>query len=251
MASKFNLKAKDHLQTPDSKKLYNLHHFTESAPRYDIATRMLSFGRDRAWKDELIKILPEASAPFCLDLACGTGDIAFGLAKKYPQGKILGLDLTEAMIEIAHKRNAQQKNESANVSFIAADMCVTGLEANSVDILTGSYAIRNAPHLDSALEEIYRVLKPGAIAAFLDFSKPSSKLGQKIQYGLLKFWGSFCGLILHGNPEVHGYISSSIRSFPDREQLKHTLERHGLQVVQSKKLYLGMLEITVVRKTQC
>lgn len=241
--SSFNLKARDHLSTADSKRRFNLSHFTESAPRYDLATRMLSFGRDSAWKQRLIEILPSMEQPFCVDIACGTGDVAFSLAEKYPKGTILGTDLTEAMVKIAEKRNTAD-----NVTFEICDMCNLNVSSDSVDVLTGSYAIRNAPDLRAALDEIKRVLKPGAIAAFLDFSKPENKTMQKIQYGLLKFWGSFCGLVLHANPEVHGYISASIRSFPDRERLQELFKESGFEVVKRESLYLGMLEITLVRK---
>ena len=241
--SKFNLKAKDHLSSSDDKRRYNLCHFTESAPRYDVATRMLSFGRDSAWKRKLIEVLPALENPFCVDIACGTGDVAFSLARKYPDGTILGADLTGAMIAIADKRN-----KFDNVSFETCDMCNLNIRASSVDILTGSYAIRNAPDLHLALKEIDRVLKPGAWAAFLDFSKPKNKILQKIQFALLKFWGSFCGLVLHANPEVHGYISASIKNFPDREQLQHMFEAAGFDVVKQKSLYLGMLEILLVQK---
>lgn len=243
MAAQFNLRAKEYLDSADSKREFNLQHFTESAPRYDIATRILSLGRDAAWKQELIRALPEMQSPVCVDIACGTGDVAFALARRYPHAEILGTDLTQAMIDIANRRNT-----FSNVRFLACDMSRLDLQDNSVDILTGSYAIRNAATLEDALAEVHRVLKPGAIAAFLDFSKPKSSSAQKVQYYLLKFWGGLCGLLLHANPEVHGYIAASIKKFPDREKLKQIFEQKGFELVKKKKLYCGMLEILLLSK---
>jgi demethylmenaquinone methyltransferase/2-methoxy-6-polyprenyl-1,4-benzoquinol methylase len=244
MGAKFNLKAKDYLDSAESKRFYNLQHFTESAPRYDLATKMLSFGRDAAWKRKLIAILPiDEQAPFCVDIACGTGDIAIGVAKKYPTGEVLGTDLTQAMVDIANVRNTLP-----NLKFETADMCSLDLRSSSVDILTGSYAIRNAPSLNDVLLEINRVLRTGGKAAFLDFSKPRSKLSQKIQFALLKFWGSFCGLVLHGNPEVHGYISQSIKDFPDEIELDKKLKAAGFKKLKEEKLYFGMLKLILLQK---
>ena len=89
--AKFNLKIKDYIQTPERKRDYNEQHFSEAASRYDFATRAMSLGRDLAWKRQLIALLPDMAKPVCLDLACGTGDVTFMLAEKYPDGEITGL----------------------------------------------------------------------------------------------------------------------------------------------------------------
>ena len=240
----FTLKASEQLDSAEGKRLFNLHHFTESAPRYDIATRFLSLGRDSAWKRKLLQTLPQEAVPYCVDIACGTGDVSIGLAEKYPKGQVLGTDLAQAMIDIAQERNSFE-----NLNFAVGDMCNLEVESSTVDILTGSYAIRNAPDLEDALREIHRVLRPGGQAALLDFSKPTSAIPQRMQYLLLKFWGSLCGLILHGNSEIHGYISSSIKTFPDRTSLLALFEQNGLRVLNTQKLYFGMLEIILLEKS--
>lgn len=235
MTEKLNLKAKDHLGSSVGKKYFNEKHFTESAPRYDIATRGLSLGQDSYWKRCLIRELPPVEAPFCVDIACGTGDVAFLLADKYSAGEILGVDLTQGMIDLAEDRNTNPR-----VRFSRQDMGQLALPDHSVDILTGSYAIRNAPDLDETLNEFHRVMKPGGHVAFLDFSKPHTKLLQVLQFWTLKWWGSFWGLVLHGNPEVHGYISASIREFPDRKELARKFAKHGFEIVKSRNFFPGM-----------
>lgn len=238
MKEAFNLKAKDHLDSSEGKRLYNEKHFAESAPRYDMATRGLSFGRDSSWKRHLIAGLPSMDHPTCVDVACGTGDVTFLLAEKYQDGEILGFDLTAEMIEIANRRN-----QHSRVRFAVQDMSRLSLPDHSVDILTGSYAIRNAPDLEEVIREFSRVVKYGGHLAFLDFSKPKGRLARKAQYLMLKLWGSFWGLVLHGNPEVHGYISSSIRNFPDHEQLEALFNRCGFSIEKSRPFFMGMMRL--------
>jgi demethylmenaquinone methyltransferase/2-methoxy-6-polyprenyl-1,4-benzoquinol methylase len=230
------------IQTPDSKRNYNEGLFTRVAEEYDQATRAMSLGRDRAWKRRLVSLLPELTAPRCVDLACGTGDVTFELAVKYPQGEIVGIDLTPAMIEVARGRS-----QCSRVEFQAADMCRTNLPGAWADIVTGSYALRNAPVLDHALAEVHRILKPGGHAAFLDFAKSPARWRQALQLPLLKCWGGFWGLVIHGGPE-HAYIAESLRQFPDRVVLREQFAQHGFEFVASRNCFGGMLEILVWKR---
>jgi ubiquinone/menaquinone biosynthesis methyltransferase len=231
------------LAQPLEKRDYNEKLFTTVAPRYDLITKVLSFGRDASWKRALIKELPSTAAPVCLDLACGTGDIAFSLVNRYPQGRVVGLDLTPSMIE-----RAQAKNTHSNLSFVQGDMAALPCEDSSCDIVTGGYALRNAPDLAQALGEASRVLKPSGTAAFLDFSKPSSPLAQKMHYALLKFWGSLWGFVLHGDASVYGYIADSLKAFPDRAQFKTMLQDAGFRVINAPLFMGGMIQIIICEK---
>lgn len=240
---KFDLKIRDHLHDPQRKRDFNEAHFSEAASRYDIATRAMSLGRDSVWKRALIDALPMVGTPKCVDLACGTGDIVFALAHRYPHGEILGLDIAEPMLE-----KARQRQTTDHVCFEKRDMCVTGLEDASVDILTGSYAIRNAPRLQDAIQEIARIMKPGGTVALLDFSKSLSPTRQKIDAALLKYWCGLWGFLLHGNPEVHSYIAASLQTFPNRQELSSMFKGVGLHVEKAQPFYFGMLELLVLRK---
>ncbi len=238
----FTLNIRAGIATAEKKRDYNERLFTRVATEYDLATRAMSLGRDRIWKRRLVHLLPAAKAPRCVDLACGTGDVTEMLAERFPDGEILGVDLTPAMIEVARGRN-----EVANVRFRAADMCHTGLPDNWADFVTGSYALRNAPVLDEALTEVRRVLKPGGHAAFLDFAKSPVLWRQRMQLPLLKAWGGFWGLVIHGGPE-HAYIAESLRQFPDRKAIRERFARHGFTLTSSRNCFGGMLEILVIRR---
>jgi demethylmenaquinone methyltransferase/2-methoxy-6-polyprenyl-1,4-benzoquinol methylase len=243
MSDRFVLKIGDHLENAETKKHYNERLFCEVAPRYDFITRALSFGRDAAWKRTLVSLLPAHESPVCVDLACGTGDLTFLLASKYPAGNIVGLDITEPMLDIARDRNAH-----ANVSFVNQDMRSIETPSESVDIVTGGYALRNAPDLGTVIDEISRVLKPGGIAAFLDFSKPEAKIPQSMEYWGLKTWTGLWGVLLHRNHEVYSYIAESLQRFPDREHLRNMFQREGFSIVDFRRFFGGIMELLVVQK---
>ncbi|MDF3128591.1 class I SAM-dependent methyltransferase [Kiritimatiellaeota bacterium B1221] len=226
--------------TPESKRQYNRTLFKEVAPRYDLIARVLSFGRDSAWKKWLLKSLPDDGPSQILDLACGTGDLTRALAERYPRAQVTGLDLTPEMLELTHGPE--------QIIWKEGDMCKLQENEETNDIITGGYALRNAPDLDTCLGEISRVLKPGGCAAFLDFSAPVSPLFRRIHYGLLWGWGAFWGLCLHGKPSVYVYIAKSLARFPDHQQLHRQLENHQLPVVNSRRFMLGMIEVLICKK---
>ena len=244
MPKKFSLKIKEYIDSPERKKAYNEEHFNEAARHYDFATKAMSLGRDQAWKRHLVNALPGIEHPVCVDLACGTGDVTFMVGGKYPHGKVTGVDLTPAMLDLAEQRNALD-----HVRFQQGDMGSLDFADGSVDVVTGSYAVRNAPDLTQALQEIQRILKPSGTLALLDFSKPRSLWFQAFQYQVLKYWCGFWGLVLHGNPEVHSYIAASLRAYPDREALHLLVNECGFSVHFSRRFYLGTLELLVLKKS--
>jgi demethylmenaquinone methyltransferase/2-methoxy-6-polyprenyl-1,4-benzoquinol methylase len=244
MKERFEFDAQADFADPTRKQQVTRDVFARLAPAYDRFTPGLSFWRDRTWKRDMIRRLPPAPQPACLDLACGTGDLCFLLAARYPSGKILGTDITDAMLELARKRN-----QFANVEFTNADMMNTDLPAANCDIVTGGYALRNAPDLDRALAEIARVLKPGGAAAFLDFSNPPNLFLRRVNRILLLLWGGAWGLCLYGNPKLFTYITASLNTFPDRVELRRRLAAHGLSTTGSRLHMFGLLETIFVQKT--
>jgi demethylmenaquinone methyltransferase/2-methoxy-6-polyprenyl-1,4-benzoquinol methylase len=239
---RFRLKAREWLDVPERKRAYNERHFAEAASRYDLATRMMSFGRDAVWKEALVAALPDLPAPVCVDLACGTGDVAFLLAGRYPGGDVTGLDLSAPMLAVARERN-----RFANVRFERGDLCDLPYPDGSADIVTGSYALRNAPDLRKALTEVQRVLSPGGVAAFLDFSNSTRSSLRYPQYLLLRSWCGLWGLLLHGTPEIHGYVAESLREFPDRNRLREIFRENRFEVLTERRFFLGITGLVVLR----
>lgn len=172
MRRRFSLSIGDHLKTPGGKRHSNEKVFGEIAARYDLITRILSFGADRRWKRDLVAALASVQAQqraelACVDLACGTGDISLLVAQQFPKARVVGLDICPEMLEVARTRASGDQ-----LRFVQQDMTCLQFELDSIDLVTGGYALRNAPELSTTLGEIHRILKPGGVAAFLDFSKP-------------------------------------------------------------------------------
>ena len=237
------LRLRDSLTTADKKREFNKELFRGIAANYDRTNALLSFWRDRAWKRDLISSLPPLNRPRCLDIACGTGDLCELLAAKYPDAEIVGLDLSEAMLNIARARVLGPR-----VTFREGDMCQMDFPDGSFDVVTGGYALRNAPDLNQVLAEIRRVLKPGGVAAFMDFSKPAAKVFQCLEFCVLAVWAGICGLLL-GKPKEYSYIVASLRRFPDRLALHKLLEENGFVDVKSRLFFFGVIERVIVRKT--
>jgi ubiquinone/menaquinone biosynthesis C-methylase UbiE len=112
--------------------------------------------------------------------------------------------------------------------------------------VTGSYALRNAPDLRKAVAEVHRVLSPGGVAAFLDFSNPERYPLRHLQYLLLRSWCGLWGLLLHGTPEIHGYVAESLRVFPDRNRLRGIFRENGFEVSTERRFFLGITGLVVL-----
>ena len=233
------------LALPETKRRYNRRLFEIVAPRYGLVTRLLSFGRDGAWKRHLVAQIPRRRVQCCVDLACGSGDVSLLLAERFREAEIWGVDLTPSMLALARRRIGRKR-----VHFIEGDMCHTTFADNSVDVVTGGYALRNAPDLESALDEIFRILAPGGDALFLDFSKPAEQRQAARQYRLLRFWGRLWGLLLHGDPSVYGYIATSLSCFPDRGTLGRLVESAGFTWCSETLFMGGMLSCSHFRKPE-
>lgn len=210
------------LATPSAKARYVRRLFGTIADRYDLITVVLSYGRDRAWKRR-VGLLADAGPGTCaLDLACGTGDIAFELAAR--GARTVGLDLTPRMIELA-RRKRQARHGS--VAFVVGDMAALPFADASVDLVTTGYGLRNVPELDVALDEIGRVLRPGGRLVSLDFDRPPGRLLRGIYLAYLTVVGSLLGLVLHRDPDTYRYIAESIRRYPGAAAVAARLRARG------------------------
>jgi ubiquinone/menaquinone biosynthesis methyltransferase len=229
-----------YLATLDAKRVYNTWLFGIVAERYNIVTKVLSFGRDRVWKKWLIDNIPKSNPQVIIDMASGTGDVAFALTQTFPCSRIVAADLTLAMF-------ALHNDTKLRLLYAVQDMSLLGFKNKCADIITGSYMLRNAPDINTALAETARVLKPGGTAAFLDFSKPTSKILAGAEYLLLKIWGSLWGLVFHGKPQIYGYIAESLRTFPDCQKIRMMLKEHNFEILRSKKFFFGVIEVIICK----
>lgn len=241
---------RDRLQDYDlsdagSKREYNRRLFGVVAGRYDAVTTVLSFGRDRTWKRYMVNALPREGVREALDLACGTGDLTYAVAAHYPEARVTGIDLTPEMVRRARRL---WRGFEARIGFDIGDMSALPYGEERFDLVTAGYALRNAPNLEATLGEIYRVMTSGGRLGILDFSHADTPGIATLQIGLLRLWGRIWGRLLHGNPEVYGYISESLKRFPSRSGLEQKLRERGFRNVRSRTFFLGIIAVTFARK---
>jgi demethylmenaquinone methyltransferase/2-methoxy-6-polyprenyl-1,4-benzoquinol methylase len=238
------------LDAPETKRRYVRRLFSTIADRYDLITVVLSYGRDRRWKQRLAAMAHVRPGAVALDLACGTGDITSELAAR--GARVVGLDVTHRMIELARgkpHRTADRPSESRLAAYVVADMMALPFPSASFDIVTTGYGIRNVPELIGALEEIHRVLRPGGLFVSLDFDRPSSAPLRLIYLTYLTIVGSMLGLALHGDPDTYRYIPESIRRYPGAAAVCALLrQRLGFAECTFEPVFGGLLAIHRARK---
>ena len=230
------------LSSPETKAPYVRRLFHTIADRYDLITRLLSFGRDRHWKLRLVALAEPRAGRTALDLACGTGDIAFELAQRGM--RVTGLDLTHRMLELA-----QARNTGANrVRFVTGDMMALPFPAASFDLVTTGYGVRNVPRIEPALAEIRRVLRPGGLLLSLDFDRPANSLVRAAYLSYLTVVGSALGWVLHRDPDTYRYIPESIRRYPGATVVADMLRRDGFASARVVPVLGGLMAIHVASR---
>ena len=231
--------------SPQHKQHYVRSLFATIADRYDFITVFLSFGRDRAWKRRLVREAILNKGARVVDLACGTGDIAFEAARG--GGHVIGLDVTIRMIELARSKSATE-NLTAGImapQFVVADMMALPLETATVDVVTTGYGLRNVPALQVAIDEIVRVLKPEGKLLSLDFNRPTSRLVRLAFLFYMTLVGSALGWVLHRDPDTYRYIPESIKRYPGAQGIASMLKARGFETVRIIPLCFGLMTLHV------
>lgn len=243
--------AQFNLGEPQSKRDYNRRLFRVVATRYDLITRLLSFGQDRYWKEVLLRHVIRHAPREILDVACGTGDLTIALAQRFPEAGVTGMDLTPEMIDRARRRAggaAESGGPAGSIQFDLGDMSALTYRDTRFDLVTAGYALRNAPELTTTIAELHRVLRPGGVLGVLDFSRSDRSAISAVQVGLLRFWGRLWGRFLHGNPEAYGYIAESLRRFPARSRFLDALHRGGFRNIWERRFFFGIIAVVIARK---
>jgi demethylmenaquinone methyltransferase/2-methoxy-6-polyprenyl-1,4-benzoquinol methylase len=244
-----DLNLEEHLADPALKQQFVTPMFDVIAPKYDRFTRVFSFGMDVGWKRELMTLVSTSIAPDSrvLDLACGTGDLAFAAGLKATRGSVVGVDASPVMIDQAKVRAASDA-PADNVRFAVGDLTSLDIPDASVDVITAGYALRNVPNYEQGVSEMARVLKPGGVVATLDFYRPKSSLWRPLFLSYLSVAGNWIGWLWHREPVVYGYIARSIDHFVSWQRFSASLEAHGLRVDTVRTKLLGGVAIHVARR---
>ncbi len=216
--------------------------FTSVASKYDVMNDMMSLGMHRLWKKSLIdQIRPKQTQSF-LDVAGGTGDIAFKIYDETSQkSDITVCDLNQGMLEEG-KRRALEKKYS-NIKWQQGNAQNLPFNNNQFDVYTIAFGLRNVTDIDLALREAYRVLKPGGKYFCLEFSKipnaPLSKVYDIYSFEIIPLIGEK----ITGDREAYQYLVESIRKFPKQKELCTKLQTAGFENVKYRNMTAGIVAI--------
>lgn len=234
---------RERISTPEGKKRYVRTLFATIADRYDLITRLLSYGQDRRWKQRLVAMAAPRRGTRALDLATGTGDLAFALAER--GASVSALDITFRMIELAQTKARRLAASPTNAvpQFLVGDMLALPFPTASFDLVTIGYGLRNVPDLTRAIDEIRRVLKPGGRVLSLDFNRPSNAVLRSMYLTYLSTVGGVVGWALHRDPDTYRYIPASIRTYPGAEGVARLLEARGFTRARHHPVLGGLMAI--------
>ncbi len=239
----------EHISSKQKKQLYVNQLFETIASHYDFFTVFFSYGMDRSWKRKLIEMLNLRADEKALDIACGTGDIALALGEEFQSGNVIGLDITQAMIEIAE--NKRRAKNLSNVSFHRGDIMSLPFTDASFDCVSCGYALRNVPDVMLALSEIKRVLKPGGRFYSLDFAHPQNRIYRWLYLYYLVITGSIVGYLLHRDSDTYRYIAESLKRYPGQIGVLEVMNRLGFVETGFHEFGGGITAINYGTKPNC
>jgi demethylmenaquinone methyltransferase/2-methoxy-6-polyprenyl-1,4-benzoquinol methylase len=221
--------------------------FGRIAPRYDLANHLLSFNIDRRWRahtvDRVRHILQRPGARV-LDICCGTGDLVLALEKRSGGGgrvaAVMGSDFCHPMLIAAGEKIARRR---ANAQIFESDALRLPLADASLDLLTVAFGFRNLANYDAGLSEIYRVLRPGGMAAILEFSHPPNAVFAALYNFYSRRLLPRIGGLLTGTSDAYKYLPESVRKFPSAPELAEGMQRVGFQQVRFERLTGGIVAL--------
>jgi ubiquinone/menaquinone biosynthesis methyltransferase len=227
------------LATSESKSRYVRRLFDTIAGRYDLITRLLSYGQDRRWKTRIAALSAAGPDTRVLDVACGTGDISFMLATR--GAHVVGLDVTHRMLQLA-------RTKQGSVPFVTGDMLALPFKDEAFDVVTTGYGLRNVPDIPRAIAEARRVLKPGGVFLSLDFNRPASPVVRSAYLSYLTIVGSILGFILHRDSDTYRYIPESIRRYPGAVEVNGIIRQGGFSQSEYQPVLGGLMAIHHARR---
>jgi len=220
--------------------------FDSVASRYDLMNDLMSAGLHRLWKNEMISMLAPQHGMEILDVAGGTGDIAFRMLAK-ADARITVCDINQEMLNEGRNR-AIDKNLVTEIEWVCGNAEALPFESNSRDVYTIAFGIRNVTHIDKALEEAYRVLRIGGRFLCLEFSSMTNDMMQKAYDAYSFAVIPKMGELVTGSADPYQYLVESIRTFPKQEEFAKMMRKAGFGNVQYRNLAGGVVAIHSGRK---
>jgi demethylmenaquinone methyltransferase / 2-methoxy-6-polyprenyl-1,4-benzoquinol methylase len=222
--------------------------FAAIAPRYDLINDLQSGGLHRLWKRRLLALAGDQAGGRALDLCCGTGDVAFALARR--GFDVVGLDFSGPMLAVATQRlkaHSAKCSHSQSIHFLRGDAQKIPFPDASFDLVTISYGLRNLSDWELGLREMQRLARPGGRLLVLDFGKPDNALWRALYFSYLRYCVPLMGKYFCGDADTHGYILESLTHYAAQKGVDAKLREMGLQT-RIINLMGGIMSINYAEK---
>ena len=216
--------------------------FNRIAFRYDLLNHLLSGGIDISWRKKAIHELSSINPQQILDVATGTADMPIMMTKYLKSQKIIGIDISEGMLDLGKKKIDKLKL-SDRIELLIGDSESINFPDNSFDAITVAFGVRNFEVLEKGLGEMLRVLKPNGKLVILEFSKPKNRFFKKLCDFYFRFITPSLGKMISNNKEAYQYLDKSVEAFPEGNDFVSILNKIGYHNCYYKPLTLGISTI--------
>lgn len=215
------------------------HMFDDIAPKYDFLNRFLSLGIDVQWRKKAIRRLSKLKPRQILDVATGTGDVALMTYDMLQPDKIIGVDISQGMLQVGHEKIVKA-GLSDKIELRQADSAALPFEDNSFDAVTVAFGVRNFQDLEKGLSEMHRVLKPGGKLIVLEFSRPHNLVFKGLYSFYMNVITPAMGNLFSKNKEAYSYLNKSAKVFPERNDFVKILNGVHFKNTLFKALTMGI-----------
>ena len=226
--------------------------FDSIAPAYDFMNRAMTFGLHINWRNQALKdaatALTEPPVDI-LDIATGTGDLAFRLLELFPKSQVTGVDLSEGMLKEARKKSANLPSSlSERVNFEQGDSLNLRFPDNSFGLITVAYGVRNFENLRKGVSELYRVLRESGILCIIELSVPTGIFTRPAYNLYSRYLIPAIGRIVSGDSQAYSYLPKSIAAAPQRSDMTKILEDSGFRKCRWRSLTFGVVTYYIATK---
>lgn len=221
--------------------------FDAIAPAYDFMNRAMSFGLDRLWLRALLKEVRRAAPSRIVDLATGTGDVAFAIASALPDASIEGIDISEGMLDKARRR-AASSGLVERLRFRCADGTATGLPDACADLVTIAYGIRNFADIEGGYREMHRILRKGGSLVVLELSRPVNPVVKPFYAFYTRCLIPLAGRLVSGDRRAYTYLPQSIAAAPAGVRMTDIMRSAGFANASFRRLSFGVCTLYTATK---
>lgn len=216
--------------------------FDNIAPSYDLMNRMMTMGVDRRWRRKCVGLVSKTSPKDILDLAAGTGDLTIALARRVPEARVTGVDLSESMLEVGRGK-VRDAHLEERVTLVAGDALALPFGDDTFDAVTIAFGVRNFQDLYAGYSEMLRVLRPGGIMVVLELTPPASKVVRPFYRFYTGCIIPCVGRMVSKDTRAYTYLPESIAAVPARNDMTELMTSVGFEESRWKSLTLGVATI--------